>query len=149
MTERLFVSSLIATEAWYVLDRDLPVLAICRGLQLLNVAEGGTLLQDVEGHRCPDQQEVHPIAITGGSKLKSILEVEEFVVNSRHHQCVDRVATGLVVVAKAPDGVVEALELPGRRFMLAVQWHPEDRTSGLDAKLFEAFRDAMKLSNER
>jgi putative glutamine amidotransferase len=68
------------------LDRDFPVLAICRGLQLLNVAQGGTLLQDVEGHRCPDELEVHAIAIAGGSKLRSILEVDEFVVNSRHHQ---------------------------------------------------------------
>ena len=131
------------------LDRDLPVLAICRGLQLLNVAQGGTLVQHLEGHRCPDQQEVHPIAITGGSKLKSILEVEEFVVNSRHHQCVDRVARGLVIVAKAPDSVVEALELPGKCFVLAVQWHPEDRTDGLDGRLFEAFRDAVRLSKER
>jgi putative glutamine amidotransferase len=57
---------------------------------------------------------------------------------------VDRVASGLVVVAKAPDGVVEALELPGRRFVLAVQWHPEDRMDRLDARLFEAFRDAAR-----
>jgi len=68
------------------LELQLPVLAICRGLQLLNVAQGGTLLQDVEGHRCPDELEVHAIAIAGGSKLRSILEVDEFVVNSRHHQ---------------------------------------------------------------
>ncbi len=61
----------------------------------------------------------------------------------------DQVAIGLVVVAKAPDNVVEALELPGKRFVLAVQWHPEDRTDGLDAKLFDAFRDAARLSGER
>ena len=139
--ERDKLETALLREALY---RDLPVLAICRGLQLLNVAQGGTLLQDVEGHRCPDELEVHPIAIADGSKLRSILEVEEFVVNSRHHQCVDRVASGLVVVAKAPDGVVEALELPGRRFVLAVQWHPEDRMDRLDARLFEAFRDAAR-----
>jgi putative glutamine amidotransferase len=131
------------------LDRDLPVLAICRGLQLLNVVQGGTLNQHVEGHRYPKQQAVHPITITAGSMLKSILEVDEFVVNSRHHQCVYQVARGLVVAAKSPDNVVEALELPGKRFVLAVQWHPEDRTDGLDAKLFEAFRDATRLSSER
>jgi putative glutamine amidotransferase len=131
------------------LDRDLPVLAICRGLQLLNTALGGTLVQHIEGHRCPQQQAVHPITITPHSRLKSILEVDEYVVNSRHHQCVDHVASGLVVVARAPDNVVEALELPGRRFVLAVQWHPEDRTEGPDAKLFDAFRNAMKLSSER
>ena len=128
------------------LDRDLPVLAICRGLQLLNVAQGGTLVQHVEGHRCPDQGEAHRIAITAGSRLKSVLDVDEFVVNSRHHQCVDRIGSGLVVVARAPDSVIEALELPGKRFVLAVQWHPEDRNDGLDGRLFEAFRDAARPS---
>jgi len=126
------------------LERDLPVLAICRGLQLLNVAQGGTLVQHIEGHKYPRQQEVHPVRIAPGSRLKSILEAGELVVNSRHHQSVDRVASGLVVVARAPDNVVEALELPGKRFVLAVQWHPEERTSGPDARLFEAFRDAMR-----
>ncbi|MGA2118302.1 MAG: gamma-glutamyl-gamma-aminobutyrate hydrolase family protein [Bryobacteraceae bacterium] len=127
------------------LDRDLPVLAICRGLQLLNVALGGTLAQHIEGHRCPGQQSAHPITIAPNSRLKSILEADDYEVNSRHHQCVDRVASGLVVAARAPDNVIEALELPGKRFVLAVQWHPEDRT---DAKLFEAFRDAMKRPGE-
>src|ERR1039458_9669565 len=82
------------------------------------------------------------------SRLRSILEVDEFVVNSRHHQFVDHLARGLVVVARAPDNVLAALELPGKRFVLAVQWHPEDRVGGPDAKLFEAFRDATKLSGE-
>jgi putative glutamine amidotransferase len=104
------------------LELDLPVFAICRGLQLLNTVLGGTLMQHVEGHRYAGQQEVHPIRIESHSKLRSILEVEELVVNSRHHQCVDRVASGLVVVARAPDNVVEALELPGKRFVVAVQW---------------------------
>jgi putative glutamine amidotransferase len=130
------------------LDRNIPVLAICRGLQLLNVALGGTLVQHIRGHRSRNQQAVHPIAIAALSRLESLLQVDEYVVNSRHHQCVDQVASGLVVVARAPDNVVEALELPGRRFVLAVQWHPEDRTDGPDSKLFAAFRDAMRLSNE-
>ena len=131
------------------LDRDLPVLAICRGLQLLNVALGGTLVQHFEGHRCPGQQEVHSITITSHSRLKSILGADEYIVNSRHHQCVDQVASGLIVVARAPDNVIEAMELPGKRFVLAVQWHPEDRRDGPDLKLFEAFRDAMEPSHER
>jgi putative glutamine amidotransferase len=131
------------------LDRDLPLFAICRGLQLLNVALGGTLAQHVEGHRCPGQPAAHPIAIASRSRLKSILEADEYVVNSRHHQCVDQVASGLVVAARAPDNVIEALELPGKRFVLAVQWHPEDRTDQPDAKLFKAFRDAMKPPGER
>ncbi len=124
------------------LERDLPVLAICRGHQLLNVVLGGTLAQHIEGHRYSEQPDVHPITIASPSRLRSILGVDEFVVNSRHHQCVDRLASELVVVARASDNVVEALESPGKRFVLAVQWHPEDRTGGLDARLFEAFRDA-------
>jgi gamma-glutamyl-gamma-aminobutyrate hydrolase PuuD len=131
------------------LDRDLPVLAICRGLQLLNAVLRGTLVQHIEGHRCPKQQEVHPITITSHSRLESILGVDEYVVNSRHHQCVDKVASGLVIVARAQDNVVEALDMPGKRFVLAVQWHPEDRTDGPDAKLFEAFRGAAWPSRER
>jgi putative glutamine amidotransferase len=128
------------------LDRNLPVLAICRGLQLLNVALGGTLVQHIEGHKCPGQPDAHLAAIAPHSRLKSILRVDQYPVNSRHHQCVDRVADGLVVAARAPDGVIEALELPTRRFVVAVQWHPEDRTSGPDAGLFEAFRDALRLA---
>jgi putative glutamine amidotransferase len=129
------------------LERDLPVLAICRGHQLLNVVLGGTLAQHIEGHLHPKQPDVHPITIASPSRLWSILGVDEFMVNSRHHQGVDRVASGLVVVARAPDNVVEALELPGKRFVLAVQWHPEDRSGGPDAKLFEAFRDAARAVN--
>jgi putative glutamine amidotransferase len=131
------------------LKRDLPVLAICRGMQLLNAFLGGTLLQHIEGHRCPRQQSAHRAAITSQSRLASILGADEYVVNSRHHQCVDRVASELVVAARAPDDVVEALESPGDRFVLAVQWHPEDRTEGPDGKLFEAFRDAMKRAIEK
>jgi putative glutamine amidotransferase len=126
------------------LERDLPVLAICRGLQLLNVALGGTLAQDIEGHRRPGEREAHGIAITRYSRLRAILGSDDYLVNSRHHQSADRVADGLAVTARAPDGTIEALEMPGRRFVLAVQWHPEDRTGGPDGKLFEAFRDALR-----
>jgi len=128
------------------LDRDLPILAICRGLQLLNTALGGTLVQHIEGHRCPGQREAHPVAATPNSRLKSILNLDRYAVNSRHHQCAGRLAGGLVAAATAPDSVVEALELPGKRFVLAVQWHPEDRTDSPDGRLFESFRDAMRLA---
>ena len=131
------------------LDRDLPVFAICRGLQLLNAFLGGTLVQHIELHRYTEQQAAHRITIESHSRLKSILGVDEYVVNSRHHQCVDHVASGLAVIARAPDNVVEALELPGKRFVLAVQWHPEDRAGGPEARLFEAFRDAMRLSSKK
>jgi gamma-glutamyl-gamma-aminobutyrate hydrolase PuuD len=129
------------------LERDLPVLGICRGLQFLNVRLGGTLRQHIDGHKCPKVREVHGIAIAPGSRLEAILATREYVVNSRHHQAADRVGTGLAVTATAPDGVVEALELPGKRFVLAVQWHPEARTDGPDARLFEAFREAMRDAN--
>jgi putative glutamine amidotransferase len=131
------------------LNRDLPVLAICRGMQLLNAFLGGTLIQHIEGHRCPRQQAAHEITIASPSRLESILGADVYVVNSRHHQCVDRVASELAVVARAPDNVPEALELPGDRFVLAVQWHPEDRTDRPDFKLFEAFRDAMQHPIEK
>ena len=70
-------------------------------------------------------------------------------MNSRHHQSADRVGKGLTVTATAPDGVVESLELPGKRFVLAVQWHPEARTDGADARLFEAFREALAGAIQR
>jgi putative glutamine amidotransferase len=124
---------------------DLPVFAICRGLQLLNVALGGTLIQDIPKHRKPGLPEVHPVAIAPGTRLAAILGAGPYQVNSRHHQAADHVAPGLVVSAKAPDGIIEGLEHPEKRFLLAVQWHPEDRiaTHGGDRKLFEAFAQAV------
>jgi len=131
------------------LERDLPVLAICRGLQLLNVALGGTLLQHIEGHKRPAEQEAHAIAIAPQSRVAAILGSDRHTVNSRHHQCVDRLADGLEATARAtPDNIIEALELPGKRFVLAVQWHPEERTDGLDGRLFAAFRDALTRSRD-
>jgi putative glutamine amidotransferase len=141
--------SLESTLLRQALNGGLPVLAICRGMQFLNAFLGGTLVQHIEGHLCPRQQTAHRITITPQSRLETILGADEYAVNSRHHQCVDRVARELVVVARAPDDVPEALELPGDRFVLAVQWHPEDRTDGPDGKLFEAFRDAMKRVIEK
>jgi gamma-glutamyl-gamma-aminobutyrate hydrolase PuuD len=129
------------------LARDLPVLAICRGLQLLNVALEGTLVQHIDGHKCPDLRDAHPIAIAPASRLASILETHDYWVNSRHHQAADKLASGAVVTATAPDGIVEALELPDKRFVVAVQWHPEARTDGPDARLFRAFREAMNRSH--
>jgi putative glutamine amidotransferase len=84
------------------------------------------------------------VSIEPGSVLESILNRREFMVNSRHHQCVGTIAPGLAVTAKSPDGIVEALEFPGKRFVLAVQWHPEARTDGPDARIFEAFRQALE-----
>lgn len=106
--------------------RDIPTLAICRGHQLVNVAFGGQLHQHVEGHEginSPDRG-VHELSISPGSRLSTIVQGETAFANSLHHQAVDEPGDGLVIVARAADGIVEATEhteLP----LLSVQWHPE------------------------
>ena len=127
------------------LEADLPVLAICRGLQLFNVAHGGTLIQHLEGHVLPVTQE-HAVELAPDSRLARLLGMNTSSVNSRHHQAADRVGAGLVVAARAPDGIIEAVERPDRRFALAVQWHPEDRvaTCAADRAIFEAFARAAQ-----
>jgi putative glutamine amidotransferase len=145
------------------LESDLPILAICRGIQLLNVACGGTLVQDIFDqlpdagtHRVlePSFAIAHDVWITEGTLLNRLmrerLESDECQVNSRHHQAVKAVGEGLVVTATAPDGVVEALEDPSRRFCLAVQWHPENfyRTGEFRA-LFEGFLEAADAPSGR
>jgi len=115
------------------LERELPVLAICRGLQLLNVARGGSLhahLPDAFGdavpHRVAPLDPVpHRVAIEAGVGLGRLFDSGEFEIESWHHQAVDRLGEGLRPSAFAPDGVVEALELEGAPSVLAVQWHPE------------------------
>jgi putative glutamine amidotransferase len=137
------------------LAADLPVLAICRGLQLLNVARRGTLIQhvaNVDTHRVKARDKepgrhpaAHSVQVKPGTRLAGIVGAGEHQVNSRHHQAADKLGEGLVVSAIAPDGVVEGLELPDASFAVAVQWHPEDRVavSEADRKLFEAFAQAM------
>lgn len=139
-----------------VLSEGLPILAICRGIQSLNVALGGSLIQHLPTtarHRVRNPDDApgrhaaaHSVNVAPGSRLASILGGEgEFPVNSRHHQAVGRVADALVVSGLADDGVIEAVEMPGDAFVVAVQWHPEDRVlvSAGDRKLFQAFADAM------
>src|SRR5882762_10116981 len=121
------------------LSAGLPVLAICRGMQLFNVFHGGTLIQHLDSHDSPDA--LHDIQIVPNSRLASIVGSGAHVVNSRHHQAVARPGDGLIVSARSSDGVIEALERPGQAFAVAVQWHPEDRilVSDVDRKLFQAF----------
>lgn len=106
--------------------KGIPVLGICRGMQLINVARGGTLAQHVDDHAewdlTPDT-EIHPVAFTEGSCLAGLYGPSA-PVNSLHHQVVDQVGEGLSITAVAPDGTIEALEEPGRA-VVAVQWHPE------------------------
>ena len=123
------------------LERDMPVLAICRGVQLLNVARGGDLVQHLPeevGHdehkEVPGEFAEHPVEIKGGSRLASIVG-ERSDVTSHHHQGLGRVGEGLVETAWARDGTLEGVEDPSRRFAVGVQWHPE---AGEDAALFEA-----------
>jgi len=114
------------------LDKDVPVLAICRGMQMLNVARGGTLTQHMEGHVMrPDNkgEPAHPVKVREGSVLAGIVGAGTLEVNSRHHQAVARIGEGLGVVAAAADGTVEAVEMRGRRFVVGVQWHPEDMSA--------------------
>lgn len=134
------------------LAADLPILAICRGLQLFNVEHGGTLIQNLDNcevHVVRDDdpaRAVHEIRVEPDSRLAAILGEGVHGVNSRHHQAAGRVGAGLRVTARStPDGVIEALERVDRRFALAVQWHPEDqaRRDAAQRKLFLAFAEAL------
>jgi putative glutamine amidotransferase len=142
------------------LAADLPLLAICRGIQVLNVARGGTLVQDIAAHvpgagahvvRDSPVTIAHDVWVTRGTMLERLLrerlEDDTCPVNSRHHQAARRVGDGLVVAATAPDGVVEALEDPAKRFCLGVQWHPENfYRTGEFRGLFEGFVRAAQQS---
>ena len=139
------------------IEADLPILAICRGLQVMNVACGGTLVQDIPSaiaaavtHQIPMPKNAaaHEVWLNRDSQLAAVMrerleDGDTCIVNSRHHQAVARVADGFVVSGTAPDGVIEAVERPGARFCLGVQWHPENfwRT-GEFRPLFEGFVQA-------
>ncbi len=140
-------------ERWLSLDR--PLLGICRGYQVLNVSLGGTLLQDIMTERSdtldhayvpgrPMETTVHEVRIQAESHLARALGGTRFSVNSAHHQAVSEPGRGLDVVAYAPDGIIEATELPHHPFCLGVQWHPEAmlRHSTSMLPLFKAFVEA-------
>jgi len=132
------------------LERRLPILAICRGIQLLNVALGGTLFQDVgtdpgtelrHGQQEPRDQPTHKVRVAAGSLLAETLGADELEVNSMHHQSVKALGKGLTAVAWAPDEIIEGIELDDRsRFVVGVQWHPEElvRHSEAARRLFAA-----------
>jgi putative glutamine amidotransferase len=131
-----------------VLQREIPVLAICMGLQLVNVVYGGTLIQDIQTdiqHTPidPGNDSYHSIVLEKENLLHQIVGAAEIEVNSAHHQAVEKLAPGLRVLARAPDGIVEAVQMTDREFFLGVQWHPErivERPEQL--RLFEAFVNA-------
>lgn len=137
----------------WALERDMPILAICRGHQVLSCVLGGDMYQDIEEqfgkeikhprYEAPRDQ-VHRVIVEEASLLHSITGLTRLEVNSRHHQAVRRPGKGLAVNARAGDGLIEGVEMPGKKFVLGVQWHPEslsDRYPEAQA-LFNAFVEA-------
>jgi putative glutamine amidotransferase len=139
--------------ARWLIEDDKPIFGICRGTQVLNVAMGGTLYRDVSEHPgaikhtyypdLPRDLRPHEVKIEEDSLLAKVIGQPILFVNSLHHQALKDVAAGLRVAAVAPDGMVEAIELPDRAFALGVQWHPECLPDAPEMRaLFEAFVDA-------
>jgi len=135
------------------INRDMPVLGICGGQQLLNVVLGGTLIQHIPdeienalAHEQPNPRDEpgHDIAVTTNTLLHQITGTGTMSVNSAHHQAVKTIASPVIINAKAPDGVIEGIELPGKRFCLGVQWHPEFLIDPGDKRIFDAFIDASR-----
>lgn len=138
-----------------VLELDKPVLGICRGIQIINALLGGTLYQDllaqrpspVEHHQQPPyDQPAHPVELPEGTPLRSLLGRESIPVNSCHHQAIRALAPGLLPMALAADGVVEAVYAPDRRYLWAVQWHPEffGRENEVSQAIFRSLTDAAR-----
>ena len=137
------------------LAADKPVLAICRGMQLLNVVLGGTLWQDLPSQRPgevshsqgkPYGAATHTVELVPDTPLRELLGVDRIGVNTRHHQGVRDLAPSLAVMGTAPDGLIEAVCLPGQRFVWAVQWHPEHMApeDANSERIFRAFLDACR-----
>lgn len=130
--------------AW-INDTDKPLLGICLGGQWVNVAHGGSLIQDIPSELGVNHRVPHSVILEPNSRLYEIFDLAELDVNSQHHQSVRDVGEGLKVTARSPDGVIEAIETTDPdRFLIGVQWHPETLVpeDSLQAKLFEAFVEA-------
>ena len=130
------------------LAADKPVLGICRGIQVMNAVPGGTLYQDIKPFEHVPHNDhwakVHTVTVRRGTLLSRLLGQDTVLVNSQHHQAVDRVAPGFTLAALSEDGIVEAIEKPDARFCLGVQWHPEWLSDADPAMqgLFDAFVNA-------
>ena len=131
--------------------KDVPMMGICRGVQLLNVALGGNLYQDLPSemdvvHQLGEQpQQNHVVTIAPGSHLLDIVQDDRFPTNSLHHQSIKQLGRGLVAVAHTPDGIIEAIELPSAQFLVGLQWHPEITIDDdlVSMRLFHAFVDSI------
>lgn len=137
-----------------VLAFDKPVLGICRGIQILNAAMGGTLYQDISSQRPapfdhhmtpPYNRDVHKVTLTEDSPLYAMLGVRELGVNSYHHQAVKTVSEKLKICAVSEDGLTEGLYMPDRKFVMAVQWHPEFSYT-TDENSLKIFREFVKAA---
>jgi putative glutamine amidotransferase len=135
------------------IKRDMPVLGICGGQQLLHVALGGKLIQHIPdeverplAHEQPNPRTEpgHDVDVVKGTLLHRIVGADRLPVNSAHHQAAKDEPKGVVINARASDGVIEGIEAPAKRFCLGVQWHPEYDISGGDEKIFKAFVDACR-----
>lgn len=138
------------------LARDMPILGICGGHQLLNVALGGTLIQhipaEVETHIAHEQpnprnEAGHEVDIEPGTQLEAIISKQRISVNSAHHQAIKKTGEGVVVNACAPDGIIEGIEVPGLAFCMGMQWHPEFLITSSDGLIFRSFVEAAKKYN--
>lgn len=145
------------------LGRQIPILGICRGVQVMNVGLGGTLYQDIDrdrGSQSTTHQQTgpwgaraHDAAISPGSRLHAIVGADSLHINSFHHQAIKDVAPPLTVTAVAEDGVIEAVEMSGHPWCVGVQWHPERHEATAprtdpDRRLFAAFGDAVRSNRE-
>lgn len=139
---------------YYKLEK--PILGICGGEQLINIALGGTLIQHIPDeianhmiHNAPDAgyRTSHPVNISKDSRLYELCGTDEILVNSSHHQSIKKLGSGLRSAATAPDGVIEAIEDPSHLFCLGVQWHPEFLLTDHDKKITKSFIEACKITS--
>lgn len=140
-------------------EREIPILGICRGLQIMNVFEGGSLYQDLSyiehevlKHDQNDKPElkIHAVILDKNSKLYDIFKIDKFLINSFHHQAINELGKNLKIVAKANDGVIEAIESINYPFYIGVQWHPEmlEKSDKLMKDLFSEFIKSAKKAGE-